>query len=58
MAKNKTDKEKPQSQDTAEEVDSNEDEFEDPYPLPPFKGRFCPTYPNARPEKLHTTYPY
>lgn len=59
MAKNKANKEEPQNQDTPKDVDDNgEEEFEDPYPLPPFKGKFYPTYPNARPEKLHTTYPY
>lgn len=58
MAKNKTKMEKPKSQDTAEEVDSNEDEVEAPYPLPTFKGKFCPTYPNDRPARGFGRYPY
>ena len=62
MAKNKTKREEPHSQETPEEdmpeePDATEDDDILP-PLPPLKGKFYPTYPNDRPAKLHTTYPY
>lgn len=63
MAKNKTKREEPQNQDTPEEgapenLDDNEDDTWDIPPLPPLRGKTLRTYPNARPAKLHTTYPY
>ena len=58
MAKNKTDKEVPQSQETPEEVDDNWEEFEDPYPLPPLKSKRYIPNPNARPARGFVTYPY
>ncbi len=59
MAKNKTYKEEPQNQGTPEDVDDNEEkEFEDPYPLPPLKGKHYIPNPNARPARQFVRYPY
>lgn len=56
MAKDKTDKDEPRNEGAPEEQDTIEDD--DLPPLPPLKGKFYTPNPNARPAKLHTTYPY
>lgn len=54
--------EEPLNQDTPDEPvpdecgdNKNDDDLP---PLPPLKGKFYTPNPNARPAKLHTTYPY